>query len=676
MAQASLATVFSLSGVSATTSAKCLQWTADGQLLVLTKSAVHIMTPHIGMSGEVSSTIDRTEEKNSSSDVKRIGWLRTMIGIDKALDHQWPTGSQEWGAVALGSLDQGVRAVTSSPSNLSGDASCLLVVLNSNMELALWGPVKNFLSGEWTKLVDVTEALQAHFSTHEDSTLASILRAQSTCIEWSSQADFGLAPTPLLDGSLLAVGNRAGSVSFLRFRGRIDGSWEVCCAATVPLADRWVTHVAWSSWKRLQGGGCEASLACGIADGSVVVLRVIQTVHPEASPSGLVPHNDIQASFEVRDIKPSGSDGRGLTCMRWAEPSADLDMLIYSKPGKLYLWAMPANGHLSILRTVALPTQQLSIGSSALTPVVGLTHVDSEDALVVCLADGSFHVVHHLSKEQSSVQPPNDVGLSSIQLSTAGRSAFAAAETEKTTKKDVNRIYGMVSYDSHAWFTWLHDYRHDARHACMLVIARLPSRESPLSLLRPTLLYLQDENILGLCGRLLDSSPNLRSECAGLVRSLGAHILRTADLKHDRQAFAELSAHCDKQIQSRVQLAIFRSILSSFVLMCLLFCLSDCLKDADYEPCPACHAQIPFQDAATAECPQGHVWTRCSVTSYIIATPVIRACSSCNRKAFFPLQRAGEAGIPDDIRKSWLAADVLNAAQRCLRCGCNFVMLL
>ncbi|KAH9840069.1 transcription factor IIIC subunit delta N-term-domain-containing protein [Rhodofomes roseus] len=778
---AAIASTFSLSGVSATPSAKCLQWTADGQLLVLTKSAVHILTPHVGMSNELTSTVEHTEgkEQDPSRNVKRTGWLRTMIGIDKALVYQWPADCQDWGAVALGSLDQGLRAVTSSPTNLSGDASCLLVVLNSNMELALWGPVKDFLRGEWAKLVDVTAALRAHFGGRDNSTLVSTLCAQSSCIEWSSQADFGLAPTPLLDGSLLAVGNRAGSVSFLRFCGKSDGSWEVRCAATVPLADRWVTHVAWSSWKQLQSGKCEASLACGIADGSIVVLRVVQTLHSAASSLGLIPNHDIQASFEVQDVRPAESDGRGITCIQWTKPSADLDLLVYSKPAKLYLWAMPSDGRLSSLRTVALSTQHLSIGSSALTPVVGVEHARSEDALIVSLADGSFHVVHHLSQEQPPGESTPDAGLSSLQLSRASRAAFVAAEPEKTTKKDVSRLYGVASYDSHAWFAWLHEscrptdfsYKHDARLTCLLVVARLcevdvessllsnvrdliahariAQRESPLSLLRPALLYLQDQNVLGpVCGRLLgllaqdipislpfpclvslnitDANQELRQ---GFTRSLEAYLFgsdamlalrirliiaelcaRIAELDHDRQAFVEVAAHCNSRIQSHVQLAILHHILSALpaladadIPFAMRMMARACLRGSDpdvvkaahvlstklsttathnddltlHEPCPACHAPIPFQDAVNAGCPNGHMWTRCSVTSCIIATPIIRACSSCNQKALLPLHRlASQAWIPDDVRNSWLAAELLNAARRCLRCGCNFVTLL
>lgn len=32
-----------------------------------------------------------------------------------------------------------------------------------------------------------------------------------------------------------------------------------------------------------------------------------------------------------------------------------------------------------------------------------------------------------------------------------------------------------------------------------------------------------------------------------------------------------------------------------------------------YEPCPVCQAPIPFHDAATAKCPNGHVWGESAV---------------------------------------------------------------
>jgi hypothetical protein len=35
-------------------------------------------------------------------------------------------------------------------------------------------------------------------------------------VSWSPQVDFGLTPNPLLDASLLALGNRAGSITVMR----------------------------------------------------------------------------------------------------------------------------------------------------------------------------------------------------------------------------------------------------------------------------------------------------------------------------------------------------------------------------------------------------------------------------------------------------------------------------
>ena len=35
-------------------------------------------------------------------------------------------------------------------------------------------------------------------------------------IAWSAQPDFGMAPAPLLDGSLFIAGNRAGALNFMR----------------------------------------------------------------------------------------------------------------------------------------------------------------------------------------------------------------------------------------------------------------------------------------------------------------------------------------------------------------------------------------------------------------------------------------------------------------------------
>lgn len=130
------------------------------------------------------------------------------------------------------------------------------------------------------------------------------------------------------------------------------------------------------------------------------------------------------------------------------------------KPGVVSLWASssPLNdfgweGHRSLL----LRTHDVSIGSSPLHPVSGVYHVPAEDRLIICLFDGSFHVIHNLSSNPSwtSVSPTND--MSGHELSEAARTAFDQTESENPKPTDVNRICGLVPFDGQATALWIHE---------------------------------------------------------------------------------------------------------------------------------------------------------------------------------------------------------------------------
>ncbi|OJT11221.1 hypothetical protein TRAPUB_12265 [Trametes pubescens] len=103
------------------------------------------------------------------------------------------------------------------------------------------------------------------------------------------------------------------------------------------------------------------------------------------------------------------------------------------------------------------------------------------------------------------------------------------------------------------------------------------------------------------------------------------------------------------------------------------------VEDSINELCPACHASIPLQDADNAVCPNGHVWARCCVTSLLLATPSVRTCVGCARKAFLHASAHDEAGssvLPNSARGSRLLRDLLDASRRCPFCGNNFVALV
>jgi len=95
------------------------------------------------------------------------------------------------------------------------------------------------------------------------------------------------------------------------------------------------------------------------------------------------------------------------------------------------------------------------------------------------------------------------------------------------------------------------------------------------------------------------------------------------------------------------------------------------------ELCPACHAPVPFQNIHSAVCTNGHTWARCSITSFLLATPMVRTCIGCGCKAFLPPPRdaSGAYWLPVHLR-SWVAEDLLDAVRRCLFCGNAFVTLL
>jgi len=118
------------------------------------------------------------------------------------------------------------------------------------------------------------------------------------------------------------------------------------------------------------------------------------------------------------------------------------------------------------------------------------------------------------------------------------------------------------------------------------------------------------------------------------------------------------------------------------------------------EKCPACGVEIPLADTASAVCSNGHRWSRCSVTSFILAGTMVRTCVGCARKAFLPAARSlhrqeGGGDVTTGVRAStrgtaedsimaedledrfgWLVPELLRAVRRCLFCGNNFATLI
>ncbi|KAI0642097.1 putative zinc-finger of transcription factor IIIC complex-domain-containing protein [Trametes meyenii] len=478
MSEVSVFTTLGLPSVSIAPSVRGLQFSEDGQAMLLTKYAVYILTPDAGVNVELSSVMKQALDfKSPSRSPQPLGWLRTIAEFDRSLVHQWPIDCQDWGSVCLGSLDPSLQALALSPTNLTSNAGCLLALLNSNLELTIWGATRNFLTGEWAQLQDVTAVLKEAAAKVSSSALLQTLQTQSTCIEWTPQPDWGLTPAPSCDASLLVVGNRAGSVTFLRYDGAA-GQMFVVNRATV--SDRWVCHLAWSPWE-CQDGTCEAMLACAAVNGSVTILNVRQTLSVRTSDSRLSSDHELALSILPHGEFACEADGRAVTGMKWTPVHGRTPILIIHKIGTVSLWSAPSSqSRWSGRKEFALRTQKRCAGSSALFPASGICYVPNRDLAIVSLSDGSFHVVHKLSVEPTLDSPTSEAASSGV-LSAASRSVFLHSEAERMTAQDVDWINGMTAYDGYSTFMWTYEasrptdfsYKHDAKHVSTMVVAQM-----------------------------------------------------------------------------------------------------------------------------------------------------------------------------------------------------------
>ncbi|KIL65131.1 hypothetical protein M378DRAFT_77284 [Amanita muscaria Koide BX008] len=733
-----MSTIYSALNVPTATSHVALQtvqWTADGQLCLTTKSSAYIMTPDHGINFDTDSIIRpllNAKEKDAGT---TVGWFRTMIQFDKLVPFKWPQYSQGWATLSLGLMDLTLCAVAFSPTELSSEAGCVAATLSSNMDLHLWAPVKNYLKGEW-KMASIHEVSPHLFTqflpegTNGDSA-AQVLKAQIVCIAWSQQCDFGYAPSPMVNGSLLIAGNRAGSLLFLR---------QVELASVLDVSDTWITQVSVTPWYTAEQGRGVSWLAYGTADGSIGAVKLTQEVsqkrHPPSSQSFEFVEYEISLVAEKLPHPVYQIDGAEMTALQW----------VHSAVHHVYM-------------------------------------------LLLTLSDGSINVLQGLSSCNPHLVEELEGNVSSQSLSTNARSVFVAVEHGGVDKHDMNKITGMTRYDSdNGVFVWSHEvnrpgdfsYKHDAKQKAVLLVATLwnppsgvdallsklrttlegtkaASGQSSLKILRPFLFALRDEKKLGVSHeQVLDvlksdipSSDNVatvlnteliqavsESMRKGFRQSVARHFfgwdtvtnwrlrLGLADYVWNLSDNPESQAACGVVAQdmlTRITGHIFQTLVkhvsavspflatadvplarrlsavvqnllgktASLDLINEMQQIAEVMKATETdgvaeEACPACGAEVPVKDIRKAVCANGHLWTRCSVTTFILSTAFVRTCVGCKRKAFLAPSAMsnmndGSEGKMDYlpiVAKGWIVGELLEAARRCLFCGNGFVCIV
>ncbi|KAJ3926071.1 MAG: hypothetical protein NXY57DRAFT_1043575 [Lentinula lateritia] len=163
-----------------------------------------------------------------------------------------------------------------------------------------------------------------------------------------------------------------------------------------------------------------------------------------------------------------------------------------------------------------LDTQKGALMALKWVDLPGRLYISARDALVLCLVDGSFHVVYAIAGVACTVPILDYENVAATDLRTTNKVRAAAASNSNSagvgggagTFADVMRTSGMVCYDGDlGTVMWIHDYipsrptrpadlsyKHDAKHNSILTVTSLWDGED------------FDENVLGAFQRVLSDS--------------------------------------------------------------------------------------------------------------------------------------------------------------------------
>lgn len=277
-----------------TASSRALQWTPDGQLLVLGETIIYILTPETGLK------FDRGGPSSKSTPSSNMQWSTTVLPLP-VTDLFWPEISQEWPVLCIGAMDYNWQAITYSPTNYSSVGSCMLATLSSNLEVFLWAPKTHAYLGEWTKVQDVTQDMRTYLQlTRKLQPTELVLNAHIHSLAWSTQP----AAARAKNASLLALGNAAGFVYFLRVE---NDALQVC--ASLKISDTWVTELRWTRWKQSEDSAT-ATIACEISKREIKLIHVELLWAEDHTPT---------VTLSESEAIPFENDRRSITALEWVD---------------------------------------------------------------------------------------------------------------------------------------------------------------------------------------------------------------------------------------------------------------------------------------------------------------------------------------------------------------------
>ncbi|KAF8705548.1 putative zinc-finger of transcription factor IIIC complex, partial [Rhizoctonia solani] len=427
-----------------------LKYSPDGQIAVVTRGAIYIVTPDLSSSPHVEKNIFRGD---------RLGWSKTAIhdiGITKAWSDGRTGPRKEWNTLSLATVENLWQAVSWSPSGLNRLGGCLLASLTNNLQVIIWAPVKNPLTGEWSKVADITEYQISSYGGDDEITAEDLQKCQSCSIAWSDSLHKEEAfPSTAPCHSLLAVGARSGDVSFFRWDLKVDAA-RYCFSSKV--ADAWITKLTWSNWRLENRTGSSqfgaASLACGLSNGSVWVLNIKQEL-------------DGREQYSVDSTLVAEPDSRSITAMTFVESNSKTHRLLaVAKPGFIAFCTLPTLSENDMaedpsLDIIKLSSPRTSLASSAVSTCVGMQYIASNDSMVVILAEGSTITITGIFQKARVIEQ-EESGTSTYNLSKAVRRVTGIAENRPLDRTEYARIYGVQFMETENYVLWgqevLHSY--------------------------------------------------------------------------------------------------------------------------------------------------------------------------------------------------------------------------
>ncbi|GAA5957065.1 hypothetical protein JCM8115_003947 [Rhodotorula mucilaginosa] len=401
---------------------------ADGQLAIVTRSDIHLVTPALGYAakplvdssssgvrlpsagtkgGLEAAGIDNKGKGKGKQVAEELPWLKTAVTLDKKASIRWADWADEYDLNMPGMVENHWRAAAWSPSGLTHLGGCILAAITTNGEALLFGPSKNATTGEWTEIADLTSGLVRELAPDQTKQkvqtqpmrremVAALLRCQATAVAWS-----GPAPGTASDRSLFALGHRSGEVSIWRLGG--DDRKPECVARVAPADEVDIIHVlSWSEWRSVGQEGQEerasqtytAQLAIADGDGRVFALTVTQD-------DGL---GAVKASLPA--VRISKADGRAATQLCWANRLR----VAYSKLGTVHLatlepesrgggdgsgagWILSSQEGVEEVELEMIGEDRW-MGATPWAPCSGLAYLPHQDSLLVSLSSSAFY---HLS---------------------------------------------------------------------------------------------------------------------------------------------------------------------------------------------------------------------------------------------------------------------------------------